>query len=60
MSYMTPGNPKRRLTGLFMVIIFVVSLFTIRLVDLQIIQAEAINKVSFAIPQELFNVHSKE
>lgn len=48
MSYMTPGNPKRRLTGLFMVIIFVVSLFTIRLVDLQIIQAEAINKVSFA------------
>jgi cell division protein FtsI (penicillin-binding protein 3) len=45
---MTPGNPKRRLTGLFMVIIFVVSLFTIRLVDLQIIQAEAINKVSFA------------
>ncbi|MEY4981350.1 MAG: hypothetical protein RL174_688, partial [Actinomycetota bacterium] len=47
MTYMTPGNPKRRLTGMFLVIIAVVSVFSIRLVDLQIVQAEAINKISY-------------
>lgn len=47
MTYMTPGNPKRRLTGMFLIIVAVVSLFSIRLVDLQIVQAEAINKISY-------------
>lgn len=47
MTYLTPGNPSKRLQKIIALILVVAVIFTIRLVDLQIIQANAINEKSY-------------
>lgn len=47
MSYLTPGDPSKRLGWVVAIVAILVLVFTVRLIDLQIIQADAINKVSF-------------
>jgi cell division protein FtsI (penicillin-binding protein 3) len=48
MTYLRPGDPKRRLRGLKISIVILALLFGGRLVDLQILQAEAINAKSYS------------
>jgi cell division protein FtsI (penicillin-binding protein 3) len=47
MTYLTPGEPKKRIRNLFAGILILAVIFSIRLVDLQVIQAQAINKISY-------------
>ena len=47
MTYLTPGDPAKRLRLVIIAIIAFVAIFTIRLIDLQIIQADAINAKSY-------------
>ena len=47
MTYLTPGNPSKRLQKIIAFILIAAVVFTIRLVDLQIIQANAINDKSY-------------
>lgn len=47
MTYLTPGNPSKRLQKIIAFILIAAVVFTIRLVDLQIIQANAINEKSY-------------
>ena len=47
MTYLTPGDPAKRLRWVIFAIIGFVALFAIRLIDLQIIQADAINAKSY-------------
>lgn len=47
MTYLTPGNPASRLKKIIGIILVLVVVFAIRLVDLQIIQANAINEKSY-------------
>lgn len=47
MTYLTPGNPSRRLQKIIAFILIAAVIFTIRLVDLQVIQANAINEKSY-------------
>jgi cell division protein FtsI (penicillin-binding protein 3) len=46
-TYLTPGNPSKRLQKIIAFILIAAVVFTIRLVDLQIIQANAINEKSY-------------
>jgi cell division protein FtsI (penicillin-binding protein 3) len=46
-TYLTPGNPSKRLQKIIAFILIAAVVFTIRLVDLQIIQANAINDKSY-------------
>ncbi len=48
MTYLTPGEPKKRLRAIFAFVAIVAVVFSIRLVDLQVVQAGEINKISFA------------
>ena len=48
MTYLPPGDPKRRIRRIQAFVVIVAVLFGIRLVDLQIIQADAINAKSYA------------
>ena len=48
MTYLRPGDPKRRLRGLKIGVIILALVFGGRLVDLQILQAEAINAKSYS------------
>lgn len=47
MTYLTPGDPASRLKKIVGFILIVVVFFAIRLVDLQVIQADAINEKSY-------------
>lgn len=47
MAYLTPGDPNKRLRAIIASILILAVVFTIRLVDLQIIQAPAINAKSY-------------
>lgn len=47
MTYLTPGDPAKRLKWVIVAIVALVAIFAIRLVDLQIIQANAINEKSY-------------
>ncbi|WP_296631560.1 penicillin-binding protein 2 [Rhodoluna sp.] len=48
MTYLTPGEPKKRIRLLVAIVVVLAVIFGIRLVDLQIIEADAINAKSFA------------
>ena len=48
MTYLTPGDPKRRIRKIQAFVVIVAIIFGIRLVDLQIIEADAINAKSYA------------
>jgi cell division protein FtsI (penicillin-binding protein 3) len=48
MTYLTPGDPKRRVRKLQAFVVVVAVIFGIRLVDLQIVEADAINAKSYA------------
>ena len=48
MTYLTPGEPKKRLRLVIVIVVVMAMVFGIRLIDLQIIEAEAINAKSFA------------
>jgi cell division protein FtsI (penicillin-binding protein 3) len=47
MTYLTPGEPKKRVKYFRWLVIGLTALFAFRLVDLQVIQAESINKISY-------------
>ncbi|MEY4994031.1 MAG: hypothetical protein RIS82_1153, partial [Actinomycetota bacterium] len=47
MVYLTPGNPNKRLKKVVGLIVALAVLFGVRLVDLQIIEADAINAKSY-------------
>ena len=47
MTYLTPGDPSKRLKQVIAAIMILVVIFAIRLIDLQIIQADAINAKSY-------------
>lgn len=47
MTYLTPGDPASRLKKIIGFILILVVVFAVRLVDLQIIQANAINEKSY-------------
>jgi len=47
MAYLTPGDPNKRLRAIIASILIFAVVFTIRLIDLQIIQAPAINAKSY-------------
>lgn len=47
MTYLTPGNPAKRLRFVIAAILVFVIVFAIRLIDLQIIQADEINAKSY-------------
>ncbi len=47
MTYLTPGDPSSRLKKVIALILVMVVIFAIRLVDLQIIEANAINEKSY-------------
>ena len=48
MTYLTPGDPKRRIRKIQVFVVVVAIIFGIRLVDLQIVEADAINAKSYA------------
>ena len=48
MTYLRPGDPQRRLRAFKIFIVALALVFGGRLVDLQIVQAEAINAKSYA------------
>jgi cell division protein FtsI (penicillin-binding protein 3) len=48
MTYLTPGDPKRRVRKIQAFVVIVAIVFGIRLVDLQIVEADAINAKSYA------------
>mgnify|MGYP000190305663 FL=1 len=48
MTYLTPGDPKRRVRKIQAFVVLVAIIFGVRLVDLQIIEADAINAKSYA------------
>lgn len=48
MTYLSPGEPKKRMRGIIAVVAVFAIAFSIRLVDLQVIQASAINEISFS------------
>jgi cell division protein FtsI (penicillin-binding protein 3) len=48
MTYLTPGDPKRRVRKIQAFIVLVAIIFGVRLVDLQIVEADAINAKSYA------------
>jgi cell division protein FtsI (penicillin-binding protein 3) len=48
MTYLTPGDPKRRVRKIQAFVVVVAVIFGIRLVDLQIVEADAINAKSYA------------
>jgi cell division protein FtsI (penicillin-binding protein 3) len=48
MTYLTPGDPKRRIRKIQAFVVVVAVIFGIRLVDLQIVEADAINAKSYA------------
>lgn len=47
MTYLTPGDPSKRLKKIVGFILVLVGVFAIRLIDLQIIEADAINAKSY-------------
>ena len=47
MAYLTPGDPSKRLKKVVALILVLVGIFAIRLIDLQVIQADAINAKSY-------------
>ncbi len=47
MTYLTPGDPSKRLKKVVALILVLVGIFAIRLIDLQVIQADAINAKSY-------------
>jgi cell division protein FtsI (penicillin-binding protein 3) len=48
MTYLTPGDPKRRLRKIQVTVVAIAVLFGARLIDLQIIEADAINAKSYS------------
>ena len=48
MTYLTPGDPRRRIRKIQAFVVIVAIIFGIRLVDLQIVEADAINAKSYA------------
>jgi cell division protein FtsI (penicillin-binding protein 3) len=48
MTYLTPGDPKRRVRKIQAFVVVVAIIFGVRLVDLQIVEADAINAKSYA------------
>jgi cell division protein FtsI (penicillin-binding protein 3) len=48
MTYLTPGDPKRRVRKIQAFVVIVAIIFGVRLVDLQIVEADAINAKSYA------------
>ena len=48
MTYLTPGDPPKRIKKVVAIIALATLAFSIRLVDLQIVQADAINEISYA------------
>jgi cell division protein FtsI (penicillin-binding protein 3) len=48
MTYLTPGDPKRRVRAIQAFVVIVAVVFGVRLVDLQIVEADAINAKSYA------------
>ncbi|MEY4042457.1 MAG: hypothetical protein RL529_24 [Actinomycetota bacterium] len=48
MTYLTPGDPKRRVRKIQAFVVLVAIIFGVRLVDLQIVEADAINAKSYA------------
>ncbi|MEO0066938.1 MAG: hypothetical protein RJB63_63 [Actinomycetota bacterium] len=48
MTYLTPGDPKRRLRKIQISVVAIAVLFGARLIDLQIIEADAINAKSYS------------
>lgn len=48
MTYLTPGEPKKRLRLFLASVAIAALIFSIRLIDLQVVQAGEINKISFA------------
>ena len=48
MTYLTPGEPKKRLRTTVAIVVGLAIVFGVRLIDLQVIEAEAINAKSFA------------
>jgi cell division protein FtsI (penicillin-binding protein 3) len=48
MTYLTPGDPSKRLKRVIAIILVLAGVFAIRLIDLQIIEADAINAKSYA------------
>ena len=47
MTYLTPGNPKSRVRALLATVSIIAIVFGIRLVDLQVVKADAINELSY-------------
>lgn len=47
MTYLTPGDPTKRLKWVVVSIVALVALFAWRLIDVQIVQADAINEKSY-------------
>jgi cell division protein FtsI (penicillin-binding protein 3) len=47
MTYLTPGDPSKRLKKIVGFILVLVGVFAIRLIDLQVIEADAINAKSY-------------
>lgn len=47
MTYLTPGEPKKRLRAFFAIVAIIAVVFSVRLIDLQVVQAGEINKISF-------------
>ena len=48
MTYLTPGDPRRRIRKIQAFVVIIAIIFGIRLVDLQIVEADAINAKSYA------------
>ncbi|MFM6939906.1 MAG: peptidoglycan D,D-transpeptidase FtsI family protein [Rhodoluna sp.] len=48
MTYLPPGDPKRRIRRIRAFVVIVAVLFGVRLVDLQIVESDAINAKSYA------------
>jgi cell division protein FtsI (penicillin-binding protein 3) len=48
MTYLTPGDPKRRVRKIQAFVVIVAIIFGVRLIDLQIVEADAINAKSYA------------
>jgi cell division protein FtsI (penicillin-binding protein 3) len=48
MTYLTPGDPKRRIRLIQAVVVIIAVIFGIRLVDLQVVEANSINAKSYA------------
>jgi cell division protein FtsI (penicillin-binding protein 3) len=48
MTYLTPGDPKRRAKRVRLVLVIVLAIFAFRLIDLQVVEAPKIDAISYA------------